>query len=135
MRRKLMGFSQGSLGERIGLTFQQVQKYERGASRIGASRLWELSVLLDVPIQFFFDDMSEATVAAMQAITGKPQGLSESSAPPYQYQNDVFAAPGAIELARAYGMMSEAAQRHLVGFATAMAEILSGDGAGHAGSD
>jgi transcriptional regulator with XRE-family HTH domain len=56
LRRNMLGFSQEKLGEMIGLTFQQVQKYERGANRIGASRLHELSRVLDVPISFFFDD-------------------------------------------------------------------------------
>src|ERR1051325_9254823 len=56
LRRNMLGLSQEKLGEAIGLTFQQVQKYERGANRIGASRLHELSRVLDVPISFFFDD-------------------------------------------------------------------------------
>ena len=54
-----MGMSQGRLGKALGLTFQQVQKYERGVNRIGASRLFELSRVLDVPISFFFDDLPE----------------------------------------------------------------------------
>src|SRR5215208_5533266 len=57
LRRTLLGMSQEKLGEAIGLTFQQVQKYERGANRIGASRLFDLSRVLDVPVSFFFDDM------------------------------------------------------------------------------
>jgi transcriptional regulator with XRE-family HTH domain len=57
LRRTLLGMSQEKLGEAIGLTFQQVQKYERGANRIGASRLYDLSRVLDVPVSFFFDDM------------------------------------------------------------------------------
>src|SRR3982074_632911 len=56
LRRTLLGMSQEKLGEAIGLTFQQVQKYERGAHRTGASRLHELSRVLDVPVGFFFDD-------------------------------------------------------------------------------
>ena len=59
LRRTLLGMSQEKLGEAIGLTFQQVQKYERGANRIGASRLYDLSRVLDVPVSFFFDDMPE----------------------------------------------------------------------------
>jgi transcriptional regulator with XRE-family HTH domain len=51
--------SQERLGEAVGLTFQQIQKYERGANRIGASRLFEFSRILDVPVSFFFDDMRE----------------------------------------------------------------------------
>ena len=54
-----MGMSQERLGDALGLTFQQVQKYERGHNRVGASRLFDLSRILDVPISFFFDDMPE----------------------------------------------------------------------------
>ena len=61
MRRMLVGMSQEKLGERLGLTFQQVQKYEKGANRIGASRLWDLSRILEVPVRFFFEGLrSEA---------------------------------------------------------------------------
>src|SRR3954470_17706708 len=60
LRRTLCGLSQEKLGDAIGLTFQQVQKYERGANRISASRLFALSQALDVPVSFFFDDMPDA---------------------------------------------------------------------------
>ena len=63
LRRTLLGLSQEKLGEAIGLTFQQVQKYERGANRIGASRLFDLSRVLDVPVGYFFDDMSDDVAA------------------------------------------------------------------------
>jgi transcriptional regulator with XRE-family HTH domain len=56
LRRMLLGMSQEKLGECLGLTFQQVQKYEKGINRIGASRLFDLSQVLGVPIQFFYDD-------------------------------------------------------------------------------
>ncbi len=56
LRRNMLGLSQESLGEAIGLSFQQVQKYERGTNRIGASRLYALSQALDVPVAFFFDE-------------------------------------------------------------------------------
>jgi len=59
LRRTLMGLSQERLGEALGLTFQQVQKYERGVNRVGASRLFDLSRVLDVSISFFFDDLPE----------------------------------------------------------------------------
>ena len=55
MRRVLLNMSQEKLGDQLGLTFQQVQKYEKGSNRIGASRLWELGQILDVPISFFYD--------------------------------------------------------------------------------
>ena len=57
LRRTLLGLSQERLAEAIGLTFQQVQKYERGANRVGSSRLFDLSRVLDVPIAYFFDEM------------------------------------------------------------------------------
>src|SRR5271167_5248440 len=63
LRRTLMGMSQERLGEALGLTFQQVQKYERGVNRVGASRLFDLSRVLDVPISFFFDDMPDSLAA------------------------------------------------------------------------
>jgi transcriptional regulator with XRE-family HTH domain len=53
----LLGMSQEKLGEKLGLTFQQVQKYEKGVNRISASRLFHMAEALDVPIQFFFDDL------------------------------------------------------------------------------
>src|SRR5436189_1899420 len=58
MRRIMLGMSQEKLGEALGLTFQQVQKYERGTNRIGASRLFDLSRVLEVPVSFFFEEMS-----------------------------------------------------------------------------
>ncbi len=56
LRRMILGMSQESLGKSLGLTFQQIQKYEKGVNRIGASRMFELSRLLDVPVQFFYDE-------------------------------------------------------------------------------
>ena len=58
-RRRLAGISQGNLGKQLGLSFQQIQKYEKGANRIGAGRLFQIAQILDVPVQFFFDDMAE----------------------------------------------------------------------------
>lgn len=57
LRRTLLGMSQEKLGDALGLTFQQIQKYERGANRVGASRLYDISRALEVPVSFFFDDM------------------------------------------------------------------------------
>src|SRR5271165_6420017 len=76
LRRTLLGMSQEKLGEAIGLTFQQVQKYERGANRIGASRLYDLSNVLDVPVSFFFDDINPAVASAAE--TRRLGGVAES---------------------------------------------------------
>ncbi len=59
VRRTLLGLSQEKLGEALGLTFQQVQKYESGANRISASRLYQIGHLLDVPVSYFFEELTE----------------------------------------------------------------------------
>ena len=73
LRRMLIGMSQERLGELLGLTFQQVQKYEKGINRIGAGRLFEVAGILGVPIGFFYED-AEAN--------GTASGFSESGEPP-----------------------------------------------------
>ena len=62
LRHTLLGIGQEQLGVELNVTSQQVQKYERGANRISASRLWDISQIIDVPISYFFDDMSEGTM-------------------------------------------------------------------------
>jgi transcriptional regulator with XRE-family HTH domain len=59
MRRMLVGMSQEKLGERLGLTFQQVQKYEKGTNRVSASRLFHVAQVLGVPVQYFYEDLPE----------------------------------------------------------------------------
>jgi transcriptional regulator with XRE-family HTH domain len=73
-RRGLLGMSQKDLGEKVNLTFQQIQKYERGANRIGSGRLFEFSRILGVPISYFFDEMSSelSAYADKGAKKGKP---------------------------------------------------------------
>jgi transcriptional regulator with XRE-family HTH domain len=98
LRRTLLGMSQEKLGEAIGLTFQQVQKYERGANRVGASRLYDLSRVLDVPVSFFFDDINPETAAAAR---GEPsEGAGEASA--QRYEPDPMMRRETLELVRAY---------------------------------
>ncbi|CCQ72514.1 Putative HTH-type transcriptional regulator [Magnetospira sp. QH-2] len=72
-RRIFVGMSQEKLGEAVGLTFQQIQKYERGANRIGASRLYEFSRILDVSVSYFFEAMSDNVASdAGQVPAGEP---------------------------------------------------------------
>ena len=59
LRRRLLGQTQSDLGNAVGLTFQQIQKYEKGASRIGAGRLWQLGRILIVPVSYFFDGLDD----------------------------------------------------------------------------
>lgn len=70
VRRKLVGLTQAGLGARLGLTFQQVQKYERGTNRVSASKLYETATALDVSIGFFFDDL-EANADALETIASE----------------------------------------------------------------
>ena len=97
LRRTLLGMSQEKLGEAIGLTFQQVQKYERGANRIGASRLFDLSRVLDVPVSFFFDDMPQDPDAHASTQHG---GFEEEK--PVPFEPDPMAKRETLELVRAY---------------------------------
>ncbi|WP_334128502.1 helix-turn-helix domain-containing protein [Sneathiella sp.] len=92
MRRTLLGLSQQKLGEKLNLTFQQIQKYERGANRIGASRLFELSRILDVKPAYFFEEMPESGAAA-------GAGLAE---PAEDFKHDFLGKRETLELVRAY---------------------------------
>ncbi len=93
--------NQMNLGEAIGLTFQQVQKYERGANRISASRLYALSGTLDVPIEYFFSDMPTAVAASSSS-----GGRGRAKKPP-SYEPDPMAKRETMEFVRAYYEISD----------------------------
>jgi transcriptional regulator with XRE-family HTH domain len=116
LRRTLMGMSQERLGEALGLTFQQVQKYERGVNRVGASRLFDLSRVLDVPISFFFDDMPEQLASSHgpqnSALTGRRAiGFADTQD---AFADDVFSRRETLELVRAYYRITDASVRKSV---------------------
>jgi transcriptional regulator with XRE-family HTH domain len=114
LRRNMLGLSQEKLGAAIGLTFQQVQKYERGANRIGASRLHELSRVLDVPVSFFFDDTDPVRAPAI------PGGFSEP--PAEAFDSDPLRRRETVELVDAYYAIEDAAvRRRLFELARALA--------------
>ena len=114
LRRNMLGLSQERLGEAIGLTFQQVQKYERGANRIGASRLHELSRVLDVPVSFFFDDVDPVRAPAL------PGGFAEP--PPEGFESDPLRRGETVELVEAYYAIADVAvRRRLLDLAKALA--------------
>jgi len=100
-RRTLLGMSQTALGDAIGLTFQQVQKYERGMNQISASRLFNLSRVLDVPVQFFFDDMPNAVAASSPTLKG-----GRAKEPP-SYEPDPMHKQETLELVREAGGKKE----------------------------
>ena len=100
LRRTLLGMSQERLGEALGLTFQQVQKYERGVNRVGASRLFDLSRVLDVPISFFFDDMPDNLATSFGGQPSRrPAGLTDA---PDGFPDDTLNRRETLELMRAY---------------------------------
>lgn len=99
LRRTLLGMSQEKLGEAIGLTFQQVQKYERGFNRIGASRLFDISKVLEVPIGFFFEEMDEKVAEKSPRKLATVQGLAEE---PVSFTYDPMSKRETLELVRAY---------------------------------
>ena len=114
MRRNMLGMSQEKLGEKIGLTFQQVQKYERGANRIGASRLYELGQVLDVPVDFFYDSQDPVRAPAM------PSGFEE--APQEGFDSDPLRRRETRELVAAYyDVPDPAVRRRLFDLAKALA--------------
>jgi transcriptional regulator with XRE-family HTH domain len=112
LRRTLLGMSQERLGEALGLTFQQVQKYERGVNRVGASRLFDLSRVLDVPISFFFDDIPESVASTFGAHAGRrATGFAESGE---GFNDDTLNRRETLELVRAYYRITDPALRKRV---------------------
>ena len=120
LRRLLIGMSQEKLGVALGLTFQQVQKYERGANRIGSSRLFRISQLLDVPVSFFFDDMPGAMVSGAG-------GLREAGQA--RFDADYFGRRESQELLRNYYRINDSAVRkRLLSLVKAVAASEAGGG-------
>ncbi|MBV9811294.1 MAG: helix-turn-helix transcriptional regulator [Acetobacteraceae bacterium] len=114
-----MGMSQERLGEALGLTFQQVQKYERGVNRVGASRLFDLSRVLDVPISFFFDDMPEPLASTYGGGVTSPapaprqSGFGDTQSA-FGGNDDAMSRRETLELVRAYYRITDAAIRKKV---------------------
>lgn len=98
MRRIMLGMSQEKLGEALGLTFQQVQKYEKGTNRVGASRLQQISEILQVPVSFLFDGGPSGVKTA--------DGFSEGSSP--AYVSDFLATAEGLALTRAFTRIADA---------------------------
>lgn len=107
LRRLYMDLSQSKLARELGLTFQQIQKYERGLNRISASRLYDLSRVLEVPVSFFFDDMPE-DMAREKAPGGVARGVW---GPGQQAVTDPMSHRETIDLVRAYYSIADPAVR------------------------
>jgi transcriptional regulator with XRE-family HTH domain len=104
MRRIMLGMSQEKLGEALGLTFQQVQKYEKGTNRVGASRIKQISEILQVPVSFLFE--------GGPAGTANPEGFSEDASP--SYISDFLATSEGLALTRAFTSITDAKLRRSI---------------------
>jgi transcriptional regulator with XRE-family HTH domain len=105
MRRMMLGMSQEKLGDALGLTFQQVQKYEKGTNRIGASRLQQISETLQSPVAFFFEGAPSLPGAALQ-------GLGEAPSP--AYVSDFLATSEGLALTKAFVQIKDGKLRRRV---------------------
>ena len=106
MRRMMLGMSQEKLGNSLGLTFQQVQKYEKGTNRIGASRLQQISHILQVPVSFFFEGAPSVGGAA------RVEGMSEAPSP--AYVSDFLATSDGLALTKAFMRISDSKLRRRI---------------------
>lgn len=112
LRRQVLKLSQEKLGDQLGVTFQQVQKYERGANRVGASRLWRMSEILEVPINFFFEGLDNRMAFL---------GVSEDPQAPIIY--DFINSSDGIALAMAVSQIkSKPVRRRILELARSLAE-------------
>ena len=107
LRRMLLGMSQEKLGEHLGLTFQQVQKYEKGVNRIGASRLFDLARVLGVPVQFFYDE-----APADHGETALAPGFGER--PTESYVVEFLSTREGLELNKAFVKIADARVRRSI---------------------
>jgi transcriptional regulator with XRE-family HTH domain len=105
LRRMMLGMSQEKLGEQLGITFQQIQKYEKGTNRIGASRLQHIARVLSVPVSFFFED-------APATPTDNTSGVAEPAA--VNYVVDFLSSSEGIQLNKAFVRIKDAQQRRRI---------------------
>jgi transcriptional regulator with XRE-family HTH domain len=109
-RRRLLGLTQQQVAGAVGIRFQQVQKYECGANRISAGRLFELSSALSVPVQYFFEGLAQGAPAAM----GTPANDRD------EVSADLLQQPETLELVRAFYRLGERPRRRLLDLAKAL---------------
>lgn len=103
LRRTLLGLSQEKLASLLGLTFQQVQKYERGMNRVGASRLWDIGKVLEVPVGFFYEDMDEEVAKQSPRMFSLPDSTPLTLAEETEnFDVDPMHRQETIELVKAY---------------------------------
>jgi transcriptional regulator with XRE-family HTH domain len=113
-RRRLLGLTQQQLAESIGIRFQQIQKYECGANRVTASRLYELAVALNVPVNYFFEGLQQLNAPVNNGAPGAPANDRDLIAA------DVLSQKETLELIRAYYKLGERPRRRLLDLAKAL---------------
>jgi transcriptional regulator with XRE-family HTH domain len=106
MRRMMLGMSQEKLGDALGLTFQQVQKYEKGTNRIGASRLQQISQILQVQVSFFFEGAPTVALGSHQ------EGMAEAPSP--SYVSDFLATSDGLALTKAFMRIGDSKLRRRI---------------------
>lgn len=109
-RRWLIGMTQQQLAEKVGIKFQQIQKYETGANRVSASRLWDIAEALDVPVSFFFDGIAEENAGEVQ---------SEDTGAP----TDLLGDKEALDLVRSYYAIPENQRKRLFELARVLSDV------------
>ena len=118
LRRTLVGMNQTALGEAVGLTFQQIQKYERGANRIGSGRLYQFAEVLDVPVPFFFECMPEAVAARSPSVSDAQVAGGDT---------DHMLRRETLELVKAYYRISDPRnRRHARDFVELLSDLAAG---------
>lgn len=111
-RRWLVGLTQQQLAEKVGIKFQQIQKYETGANRVSASRLWDIAESLEVDVSFFFAGMESTDADAA------PQGAEQSAVP-----TDLLNDKEALDLVRSYYSIPEEQRRRLFDLARVLSDV------------
>ena len=124
LRRTLLGLSQEKLASLLGLTFQQVQKYERGMNRVGASRLWDIGKVLNVPIEFFYEDMDIDVAKQSPRMFSIPNNEAEFlEEEQNKFNDDPMKRKETIELVKAYYKIpNRTAAKHLFDLIIAMSK-------------
>lgn len=108
LRRTILGYSQQFMARKLGLTFQQVQKYEKGCNRVGASRLWDISKVLKVPMDFFFEDMDKSveSKSPMMLVMPESESVEMFAEEADEMDLDPMKRKETLELVRAYYRIS-----------------------------
>lgn len=102
LRRTILHITQQQMAEMLGLTFQQIQKYEKGMNRVGASRLWDISRVLDVPMTFFFEDMDDGVAQQSPRMLNKESSSFFVEEEHQSFDDDPMKRAETLELVRAY---------------------------------